>query len=245
MINWERRSYSKEEFIAAWEQAQSYSSVMSSLNLNKSGGSLRIVKETALELGLTTDHFATILGDKVKRYTLEEILVKDSSFVSTVNLKKRLYKAGLKNKECEQCNLTEWMGQPIPLSLDHINGDNKDNRIENLRILCMNCHALTETWCGKNKVRKASHGFYPGENNKKYFCECGKQIEKSNKCCRDCYSKVSHEKQNYPDTQVMVTSVEDLGYAAYARQLNISGNGLKKLLIRRGVNPLPKKKKRL
>lgn len=65
-------------------------------------------------------------------------------------LRIRLLKEGIKKAECENCKNHEWMGYPISLELDHINGDSKDHRIENLRILCPNCHAQTDTYRGKN-----------------------------------------------------------------------------------------------
>ena len=67
------------------------------------------------------------------------------------SLKKRILRAGLLKNECYICGLKEWLNKPIVLQLDHINGNNKDNRIENLRLLCPNCHSQTSTWCGKNK----------------------------------------------------------------------------------------------
>lgn len=81
---------------------------------------------------------------------LEKILIRNSEFQS-YKLKKRLFLAGIKRKECEICG---WAKQSIdgriPLELDHINGDHKDNRLVNLRILCPNCHSLQVTHRGKN-----------------------------------------------------------------------------------------------
>ncbi len=66
------------------------------------------------------------------------------------NLKTRLIRAGIKGAFCEDCGLAAWSGKPIPLELHHVNGDSTDNRIENIRILCPNCHAQTPTYRGKN-----------------------------------------------------------------------------------------------
>lgn len=82
---------------------------------------------------------------------LSEILVKDSSYTNTSKLKERLLKKGLMNYKCYKCGGREWLGEPIPLELEHINGDRFDNRIENLTLLCPNCHAQTDTYRGKNK----------------------------------------------------------------------------------------------
>jgi DNA-binding CsgD family transcriptional regulator len=66
------------------------------------------------------------------------------------HLKRRLLRAGIKEERCERCGLSEWRGQLLSLSLHHINGDRYDNRIENLELLCPNCHSQTDTYSGRN-----------------------------------------------------------------------------------------------
>jgi transposase-like protein len=67
------------------------------------------------------------------------------------HVKSRLLRAGLLENRCGECGLTEWRGSPIPLEIHHVNGDGRDNRIENLTILCPNCHAQTASWGGRNR----------------------------------------------------------------------------------------------
>ena len=72
------------------------------------------------------------------------------------SLKKRLIKNGIKEHKCESCGLFEWNEKPIPIELNHINGINNDNRIENIQLLCPNCHAQTPNYRGKNKLSALS-----------------------------------------------------------------------------------------
>ena len=76
------------------------------------------------------------------------------NFITSHKLKLLLIRDGIKNHECEICKLTEWNGQPIPLELDHIDGEHYNNKLDNLRIICPNCHAQTPTHAGK-KNKKA------------------------------------------------------------------------------------------
>ena len=82
---------------------------------------------------------------------LNEILTKNSTY-SRWHLKNRLIEEGIIPIVCDECGLTkEWNKKPLTLHLDHINGDNTDNRLNNLRLLCPNCHSQTSTFAGRNK----------------------------------------------------------------------------------------------
>jgi 5-methylcytosine-specific restriction endonuclease McrA len=83
------------------------------------------------------------------KYTNDEAFSSKSTY-STLDLKKRLIKEKILEYKCSICNIVLWMNKPIPLDLDHINGNSMDNTIENLRFLCPNCHSQTETYRGKN-----------------------------------------------------------------------------------------------
>jgi hypothetical protein len=67
------------------------------------------------------------------------------------HLKQRLVRLGLLEEACDECGITEWRGKPLSLCLHHINGVNDDNRLENLAVLCPNCHSQTENFAGRNR----------------------------------------------------------------------------------------------
>ena len=73
--------------------------------------------------------------------------------VNRTHLKRRLLAEGLKHNRCEVCGLTEWLGAPLSMALHHVNGDGLDNRLENLQLLCPNCHSQTENFAGRGRRR--------------------------------------------------------------------------------------------
>jgi DNA-binding CsgD family transcriptional regulator len=90
-----------------------------------------------------------LIAPRPARMPLEQLLARGQRR-NRNHLKQRLFDAGLKSRACESCGLSEWRGQSIPLALHHVNGDRHDNRLENLQILCSNCHGQTDNWAGKN-----------------------------------------------------------------------------------------------
>ena len=82
---------------------------------------------------------------------LQEILQGLHPHYQTLKLKNRLLKDEIFKNVCDECGILEWNNKPLNMQLDHVNGDSSDHRLDNLRMLCPNCHAQTETYCGKNK----------------------------------------------------------------------------------------------
>jgi HNH endonuclease/Winged helix-turn-helix DNA-binding len=88
---------------------------------------------------------------------LDEIFAADTNR-NRGHLKERLLTAGLKENRCERCGIRNWRGAPLAVSLHHINGDRLDNRIENLELLCPDCHSQTDTFGGRNGRRQLLGG---------------------------------------------------------------------------------------
>jgi DNA-binding transcriptional ArsR family regulator len=96
-----------------------------------------------------------LITPRPARMPLEKLLIAGPRR-SRGHLKQRLFDSGIKTRRCESCGLAKWNGQPIPLALHHVNGERHDNRLENLQILCANCHGQTDTWSGRNNRRRPS-----------------------------------------------------------------------------------------
>jgi hypothetical protein len=131
--------------------------VLIKLLLVPAGGNYEQIKRRIRELELPIEHFTgkgwniDLQFNPNPPTPLEELLVINGTAQSFV-LKKRLFVAGLKSPKCELCGWCEIsIDGRVPVELDHVNGDRYDNRVENLRILCPNCHSLQTTHRGRNK----------------------------------------------------------------------------------------------
>lgn len=147
-MNWNDKS----RLIAAVDGAVSMREILNSLGLRPSGGNYRSLKrwcrihEIALPMWDISAH-----NRQTKAIPLEEILTADSNYRNSNYLGRRLVSAGLLDYLCI-CGIGDtWLGKPITLHLDHIDGDWTNNQLSNLRFLCPNCHSQTETWGNKRR----------------------------------------------------------------------------------------------
>lgn len=152
-----KRKWTDEQFIEAVKTSLSYAEVLRKIGLKAAGSNYDTIKRKIKELSLDTTHMTGKVWNQGERYrpvmvaqSLETILIENSTYKSTYHLKDRLLKEGVKEYKCECCGSSEWMGQPIALELHHVNGIKDDLRLENLQILCPNCHAFTDNYRGKN-----------------------------------------------------------------------------------------------
>lgn len=146
---------------------------------------------------------------------LKDILVENSTYKNNGNIKKRIVEEGLLVYKCCECGIDEWNGVEISLQLDHINGVNNDNRVENLRLLCPNCHSQTKTFSGRNAKIK----------NK---CKCGKDIWKNSSMCVYC-NRDSNRKFN-PSKEELISKILELNcnISAVSRYYKVSDNSVRK-----------------
>lgn len=155
-----KRSWTEQELRQAVFECKSVRQVIQRLDLIPAGGNYAQMKKYIKELGLDTSHFTGMVWNKGKRWPwksripIEKVLIKGSYYQSH-ELKQRLFALGIKTAACEECGWSKKTSDGrLPLELDHINGDHFDNRLENLRILCPNCHSLKPTHRGRNRLRR-------------------------------------------------------------------------------------------
>lgn len=207
--------YTKEIMEKACEGALSIAQVCRNLGLKPVGGNYKTVKSNLDRFGIDVSHFTGQRWnkglkhiDKTSRYSLDDILKENVDYKSS-DLKERLIAAGLKKNECEICGYAE------NLELHHINGNHYDNRLENIQILCPNCHAKTDNYRGRNTTKNST----PENLSKKYsknhyyICKnCGKEFysDRTDRvrkfCSRECYNEYMRKLRIGESTELLQDS---------------------------------------
>lgn len=156
-----KHRYSKEQVIQAIHHSKSIREVLIFLGVSSKGGQYKTFHK------FVTDNDIDITPLKGKKWAKDLRLkpristdeyLNNSREIGSFRLKKRLLDEKILSPICSMCEGVTWIGHPIPLELDHIDGNHHNNNIENIRLLCPNCHALTDTYRGKNQKRCGARG---------------------------------------------------------------------------------------
>lgn len=152
---------SDEQFVELLKKSSTISEVLFKLGYTVKGNSWgysqvkRRMDDLNLDYSIFKGKSAVIKTNKLNNVKKEDIL-KENCKHQRIVLRRYIIKNNLIPYKCAICGCTEWQGKTLSLELDHINGINNDNRLENLRFLCPNCHSQTSTYGSRNQQLNSS-----------------------------------------------------------------------------------------
>jgi len=212
-------SFNENELRKAALESNSINQLLLKLNKNTSSNGYKLIKRAIIKYNIDISHFLT-QSEKMKIIYREKGVSNDNLFTSNsvysrTTIKKRILRDKLIDYKCVFCGQDDdWRGKKISLILDHINGINNDNRIENLRFLCPNCNATLDTHC-KGVV---------GLNQKLLKEKIKRDIPKKKYSIRINQRKV----KNRPSYEQLLNEIEELGYVGTGKKYGVSDNAIRK-----------------
>lgn len=162
---------SDEQFVELLKKSSTISEVLFKLGYTVKGNSWgysqvkRRMDDLNLDYSIFKGKSAVIKIGRLNNVRKEDILKENCKHQRTV-LRRYIIKNNLIPYKCAICGCTEWQGKTLSLELDHINGINNDNRLENLRFLCPNCHSQTSTYGSRNQQLNSSEYDIPDDLRK-------------------------------------------------------------------------------
>lgn len=210
----------REEIEKIVLESANFTEVLRKMGKSVSGAAVKVLKNELDAYGIDYHLLYERNPHKCnKTIPLEEMLVKNS-YVNKKNLKKRLIQAGIKQNVCECCYCEGiWQGKELVMQLHHKNGDNTDNRLENLVMLCPNCHSQTENYAGGNRKKRENH------------CkDCGKVISPKSTYCAKCAAKKKNRRkvENRPSKEELLDMVLHLPFTKIAENYGVSDKAIVK-----------------
>ena len=230
-----------EKVKSACENPSSIKEALGKLNLRPYSGNYKALRKACEGYGVSLPEFDRSGQVVRRRHPASQVFIENSTYLNGTALKKRLVNDYDWDYRCmgSLCPSPEpyWAGNPIILHLDHINGIHNDNRLENLRFLCPNCHTQTETYSGRNIPLRMSPNKHPQftgtyKSQRNSTCVgCGINVLKDSARCGPC-SKQIRRKIDWPKLETLLSLVEVHGYSGTGRLLGVSDNAIRKHISR-------------
>lgn len=240
-----------EELKDVVKNSQTYSDILRYFNLSNKGGNHKTLKSRLDYENIDYNHIKTYdfteRGRVKQQLSLEEVLNKfclSDKEINRSNLKRYILKFNLLEYKCQECdNVGYHNNKTLSLHLDHINGNPKDNRLENLRFLCPNCHSQTETYCGKAiklkdlKIKTQKHKIKISKNIKQ--CNYGnfKNIKAS--LCKEC-AGLSKQKIIWPSKEELEKLIWEFPTIQLAKKLGVSDKAIEKRCKKLNISKPPR-----
>lgn len=234
------RTYTKQQIEDAVKKSVSWAGVMKILNPSAEyKGSQSNIKKTAVKMGIEFPHFTGQAWNKgktsVNKKPLEYYL--GGGFIRSNELKKRLVREGLKKWICESCDNENWMGEKIPLELHHKDHNPTNNKLENLKLVCPNCHYKEHNSVREIKERRLIRQ----QKQKTQKCKvCGKP-SKNIFCSTSCYhknsiGKVGNRKAVRPKKEELIQMIQNSSFLQVGKSYGVSDNAIRKWCKSYGID---------
>jgi hypothetical protein len=218
-----RKIWSDEQMLEAIKTSNTISQVLRKVGLKVRPGNYTTFNNFCLKNNIDLSHMTGEIERKPRKsdVKLKDVMTEKSTYARHL-LKRRLLKERLLENKCNICGLFEqWQGKPIVLVLDHINGVNDDNRLENLRMLCPNCNSQQETFCGKSKKRATPI------SERGRCLDCGTAIYKNSKRCIKCRG-IYNQKTQRPNREELESLINKMSFVAIGKKYSVSDNTIRK-----------------
>ena len=210
---------SKEECEEIVKNSKSIADVCRAFGIKPKGGNYKCVKHLLNEYNIDYSHFTGRARTYATSYVEASEYLNTDKKIKTSKLKNKLIKENIIENKCDICGLTSWLDKPIVLQLHHIDGNPNNNSLENLQLLCPNCHSQTDNYCGSANTDKT-----------KYYCkDCGAEITKRATYCSVCARKHSRKVEDRPEKDQLIQDYLELkSFVKIGNKYNVSDNAIRK-----------------
>lgn len=214
--------YSEQQLRDAVKTSVSYNEVLRKLGIPVKGWNSQTVKRRIERYNIDISHFTGHSNrGGVKPYiTADEYIKRCGVNVKSHILLTKLVKEGKKERVCEKCGIKDWNNEPIGFHLHHIDGNHSNNDLQNLQVLCPNCHSQT-------------HDYHKPKEKPKYFCVvCGRELKTNcaSRMCIYCSAKTRRKIEVRPPYEILKEEISINGYRATGKKYGVSDNAVRRWL---------------